>query len=521
MNDLANRVDQSICARRLLDRGQRILIAVSGGVDSMVLLRVLSELAAKYGWQLSVAHVNHRLRGRSSDADERLVRLTARTLNLPVLVERADVRQFARTHNLSIEMAARKVRHDFLARTASQLGIRSVALAHHADDQLELFFLRLLRGSGGEGLAGMKWRNRSPSDPKIELVRPLLDHPKSTLHDYASEKQVRFREDATNALLDIQRNRIRHELLPLLRKEYQPALDKTVLRTMEIVAAEADCVTQAALQWLDRGGKRQSGGWNIEDRGMDEIRGERNRPIRPHPSTLFDELPVAVQRRSLQLQLLRQGVVADYDLLEQLRSAANRAVSIGPWHSGMMHPAGIRRFMVRGSEGQGNPGSGDGRRVEPPSLLQAIRDCLGVVTLQEPTSEEFRSDEIEVNLGERAGEVVFDGAVMRWRVDIKRPVRRPQRRVGREFFDADRVGSCIWLRHWRPGDRFQPIGMACAVKLQDFFTNGKVPRRRRRDLIVAATAKGEVFWVEGMRISERFKLTEQTIRRLQWRWNRA
>jgi tRNA(Ile)-lysidine synthase len=92
--------------------------------------------------------------------------------------------------------------------------------------------------------------------------------------------------------------------------------------------------------------------------------------------------------------------------------------------------------------------------------------------------------------------------------------------VGGECFDAEKVGSPVLLRHWRPGDRFQPIGMASPVKLQDFFTNQKVPRDQRRQLILAVTAKGEVFWVEGMRISERFKLTKHTIRGLQWRWKR-
>src|SRR5205814_10548712 len=145
----------------------------------------------------------HQLRGRSSAVDERLGRQAAGKLRLPVLVERAEVRRFARAHKLSLEMAARQVRHDFLARAAAQKSIPTVALAHHADDQLELFFLRLLRGSGGEGLAGMKWRNPSPSDPKIELVRPLLDQPKSALRAYAAQRKIRFREDASNALLEI------------------------------------------------------------------------------------------------------------------------------------------------------------------------------------------------------------------------------------------------------------------------------------------------------------------------------
>src|SRR5437667_2679835 len=283
MSELLNRVGQNVQRRQLVRRRQSILVAVSGGLDSIVLLHTVYYLAEKYGWQLFVAHLNHQLRGPNSQADERLVRQTADRLNLPAVVERAEVRTFASKHRLSLEMAGRTLRHDFLARMAAQMGIPSVALAHHADDQLELFFLRLLRGSGGEGSAGMKWRSPSPSNPKIDLVRPLLDQSKSALHAYASERKIRFREDASNAWLDIKRNRIRHELLPLLRKHYQPALNKTILRIMQIIGKESEFVTETAREWLR--------GPRAEGRGQRAERSTRG----------FEELPVAVQRRCLQL----------------------------------------------------------------------------------------------------------------------------------------------------------------------------------------------------------------------------
>ena len=123
-------------------------------------------------------------------------------------------------------MAARKLRHEFFARVAREQKISIIALAHHADDQVELFFLRLLRGAGGEGLAGMKWRSPSPADKKLTLVRPLLGFSKTEMLAFARENKILFRDDATNFSTDFLRNRIRNELLPLLQKKYQPGIGK-------------------------------------------------------------------------------------------------------------------------------------------------------------------------------------------------------------------------------------------------------------------------------------------------------
>ncbi|HKI69786.1 MAG TPA: tRNA lysidine(34) synthetase TilS, partial [Verrucomicrobiae bacterium] len=301
MSKLPAHFEQVIGERAFFRRGQRILVAVSGGVDSMVLLHLLHQLAQKHRWQLTVAHLNHKLRGWHSDADEKLVHQTVGKLCLQLVSENADVRDLARCQKLSVEMAARKLRHDFLARTAARLKIPSIALAHHADDQVELFFLRLLRGSGGEGLGGMKWRTPSPENRKIELVRPLLNLPKADLKIYARENKIRFREDASNASLNFQRNRIRHELLPFLKRRYQPALERLILRLMDIVGAEAEFAKAAANSWLAQK-KRKS----------------------------FARLPVATQRRVVELQLQRLNVVLDFDLIEKLRHAPDRPVTTAP-----------------------------------------------------------------------------------------------------------------------------------------------------------------------------------------------
>jgi tRNA(Ile)-lysidine synthase len=457
VSEFLQRAESEIQNRRLLSRGQKILVAVSGGADSMVLLHVLNSLAGKNRWQISVAHFNHQLRGRASDADEKLAGRTAKKLSLPFCAGRADVKNFAGQSKISVEMAARKLRHEFFTRLARERKIPVVALAHHADDQVELFFLRLLRGAGGEGLAGMKWRSPSPADKKITLVRPLLGFSKAEILAFARANKISFRDDATNFSGDFLRNRIRNELLPLLRKNYQPGLSKAVLRLMEIVGAESEFAGEAAQQWLAQS------------------------------KIAFEELSVAVQRKVLQRQLVERDIAVDFELVERLRGAAEKFISIS-------------------------------------SGWSVSRDMAGKIQWSETgggVEKKFNSDELKLKFQGGAGRVDFGGLQFCW--DLKKfsgSRGRPPHQIQSEFFDADKVGGEIILRHWRAGDRFQPIGLRSAVKLQDLFVNAKIPAAHRRGLVLAATATGEIFWVEGLRLGEHFKLNPLTRRRLLWNWSK-
>jgi len=488
VSEFLQRVAKAVDQRCLLVRGQKILVAVSGGVDSMVLLHALHALARKQRWKILVAHFNHRLRGRASEADEKLVRQTAAKLGLKFIGGGAEVRQLAAQAKISLEMAARKLRHEFLARAARDHGVATIALAHHTDDQVELFFLRLLRGAGGAGLAGMKWRSPSPADPAISLVRPLLAFSKVDLLDFARANLIRFRDDATNASTDILRNRIRHELLPLLRKNYQPGLDRIVLRLMDLVGAEAEYVAAAASDFCRSQGDEaqvKSGRRKIKTgkRQLASAQLGSSFAIRHSSFVIFDELPLAVQRKVLQQQLAGFGLAADFELVEQLRGRPGKAVSVC---------AGVA----------------------------VARDAAGKVSCQEQAANEFSPAELRLKLSGKQGRAEFAGRLFHWRLELMRRFRLPRKqRAGEpplELFDADTVGGEIILRHWRPGDRFHAIGLPSAVKLQDLFVNAKIPAARRRELVLAATQAGTIFWVEGLRIGEQFKLTPKTRRKFVW-----
>jgi tRNA(Ile)-lysidine synthase len=462
VNGFLQRIEREISTRQLFLPGEKILVAVSGGADSMVLLHALNSLAKKNQWKISVAHFNHQLRGRASNADKKLVRQTAKKLRLKFFTERGYVKNFARQNKISIEMAARKMRHAFFARVAQKQKIKKIALAHHADDQVELFFLRLLRGAGGEGLAGMKTLSSSPVDKQILLARPLLIFQKHEILEFARENKIQFRDDATNFSRDFLRNRIRNELLPLLKKKYSPAIAKTVLRAMQIVGVESDFANQAAQEWLTQ------------------------------PNIAFEKLPRALQRKILHQQLLDFEISADFELIEQLRQSPEKFVSVN-------------------------------------SDLAVVRNATGEILRRENFhAQKFPDRQLKMNLHEQKF-CEFDGKKFSWKIQTQKKIQLPkktsrgknfpkQKLPSQEIFDADKIGDEIILRHWRAGDRFQPIGFSSAIKLQDFFTNEKIPRARRHELILATTLTGEIFWVESLRISENFKLTPKTRRQLIWDW---
>lgn len=448
--------------------GARVVVAVSGGLDSMVLLTVLARLAAAHDWSLQVAHFDHRLRGRASAADARFVAAMARKLGLRCHRGAGDVRGEARRRGVSVEMAARELRHRFLAGVARQCRARFIALAHQADDQVESFFLRLLRGAGSDGLAGMDWTSPSPADHRLTLVRPLLDVAKADLAAFARGEGLRHREDTSNRSTDFLRNRVRHELLPLLRRRFQPALETVVLRLMEILRDESDCVGKLAADW--------------EATPARPSRGRGSRAVAAPAG--FVALPRAVQRRILQRELLRVGLPPDFERIEWLRTHPGQALSVAP--------------------------------------TLAIRlAAQGRLERLAPASAGFSAEAVSVPLRGAKGGGTFAGLAFQWRLRRGGAAAPSAPQPGREVFDADRIGPAITLRHWRPGDRFQPIGLARAAKLQDLFTNAKVPRAERHARVVAATAAGGIFWVEGLRLGERGKLTPATRRVLEWRWRRG
>jgi len=300
MHPLAENVSEIARMQNLFPGSGKIVVAVSGGLDSMVLLDLLvsSELNIKN--RLIVAHFNHQLRGAESDADAVFVEESARSYDLPFELGCEDV--FLKAQELAggIEAVARELRHRFFVSLSNRLGCNTVALAHHLDDQVETFFIRLFRGAGSCGLAGMSVLSSSQLDPEVRLVRPLLELRRVELEAYAQELGINHREDESNNDTRFLRNKIRHDLLPYISEHFNRSIHRQIIKTMGLVGDDSDCIDAIAIKWLSK------------------------------ENTVFDELSVAVQRKVLQRQLFSKSVELSFDLVESLRTNIDKAIEVSP-----------------------------------------------------------------------------------------------------------------------------------------------------------------------------------------------
>jgi tRNA(Ile)-lysidine synthase len=435
--DIESRFNAALGA---LHPGPTLVVGVSGGMDSMALLELLRSSDKK----LIVAHFNHQLRGDESDADEAFVREYAEKLGLEFHADRGDVKAAAR--GISVEMAARKLRHGFLAQLARNVG-GDIVLAHHADDQIELVLMRARRGIEGNGAAGMRENTPSSADPRIRILRPLLDFRKAEIKAFVEQRNIQFREDSSNAQLDIERNRVRHELIPKLREKMGPQMESQLLQSISARRRLEDDSQKIARAWLDRN---------------------------------YYELPEEVRRDIIVAQLIRSKIT----------------VSGAVIHSLVHNPS--KPFMIR---------PGLTVTLDKEGVLQAKEEVLPPV----PQWVDLQCS--EENLAR------FDAGTLRWDFEGTGRVRIPDR-LGWMWFDYDRVGNYALLRYPQEGDRVQLSGRSSARPLLDVLGRNKIPREKRCRVVVATTKKGEIFWVEGLRITEDFKVTDKTYTALGWNWLR-
>ena len=436
--------------------GTPVVVAVSGGADSMALLHGLARLPPRHRHPLVVAHLDHQLRGEDSREDAAFVREWSLRLGLAFHSESIPVRDAAGRTREGLETTARNIRHQFLARVATRLGIRHVALAHHARDQAELFFLRLLRGSSPEGLAGMTHASPSPAEPSVTLVRPFLAEDPGDLRAWLAHQRLPWREDASNADTGIPRNAIRHELLPVLERIAGHAFVRSIVRTMDVLRAESGFIDEELARRLDG---------SLDDEAA--------------------RLPLPLRRRMIVRNLIALGHEPTHELVQHLASRPGK-----PRH-------------VRGGKALASTNAAEVRPVRPSTDASAAAPAVVVTLRGERGSLRLAHGRITWRITRRRPRfpAVTSGAP----ADVA-------------WFDAAMVGRKIMFRTWQHGDRFHPLGAPGSSKVGDLFTNRRVPRDQRAHRLVAVAPDSSILWLHGWPCGHAFRITDATRRFLRLGW---
>lgn len=464
-SSLPHRVFAFIRAEDVIQPQERILVAVSGGPDSTALLHLLHRWSARRPFSLAVAHFDHGLRGEASRADAAWVEELAAGLGLACHRGSGDVRRHQRQSKLSLQTAARELRHRFLRDLQAQHGYHQIALGHTADDQLELFLLRLLRGAGPTGLTGMRPRERG-------LIRPLLKSRKAEILAWLAAAGLTYRQDASNLDRRYRRNQIRLDLIPHLLS-YNPRLAAGVARLQASLQEQEDYLAQEAQRAftaLQGAGKRAGAG--LSRTGLLDL----------HP---------ALQKRVLMLACAAAGVPL---------------ASLGQRH--------LKAMIYLAQRTQG------GGAVSLPGAWHVQRSGEHLLWLPATPWAVTKSGEMLL-LPPEAGTCTWGEWTLTWET-LARPsgaISFPQD-PGTVWLDADRLQLPLRLRGWQPGDRLQPLGMAGSKKVQDIFVDAKIPRWQRPGVPVLCSGE-QIIWLVGLRLAEPGKITMHSRRILQIRAQRS
>jgi tRNA(Ile)-lysidine synthase len=452
-----------VLAEGLLRPGDSVLVACSGGPDSVALLHLLLELSRDIPFSLSVAHFNHQLRPQA-DADEHFVQTMTLALDLPYFAGRADVRAEANKRGLGIEEAGRCLRYEFLERAAAEAGTGRIATGHHRDDQAETVLMRLLRGTGLTGLAGI------PAARGGVIIRPLLDLGRDEILDYLRDRKRTWRTDDSNRDEKFLRNKIRNKLVPYLEKNFAPAVVRSLARLAAISRDEDEFLERAARTTARRAIMRKAGETFLDAEAL-------------------RKLPPAIARRVVRNFLLSlKGDLRDvsFDDVDAIRDMED----------GAELPLSKTLVLERRRSRIGR------RKARPPAprvfaLLWDGRGELPVPAagwkykgrIDGPTAVRTFLESISAGGGRRTKRIADDAAGC--------------------VLDAAKLKFPLLVRNRRPGDRYHPLGAPGRKKLKEVLRAKGVPEGERGVRPVFLSGN-EIVWVQGLAASENHKVTART-----------
>jgi tRNA(Ile)-lysidine synthase len=449
---LLHRVKRTIDRYHLLNQGDRLVVGVSGGVDSMVLLHLLNACREIFNLSLVVAHVNYGLRPDESEKEADLVQKECERLRFPFECGRFDAREFQRVGKFSLQEAARRLRFHFFGEILRKYDAKKIALGQHADDQVETVLLRLMRGTGLQGLKGILPAREG------KVIRPLLEVWRHEIEAFAVKNRIPFLIDSSNLKEDYLRNRLRLSLIPLLEKEYQPKLKEILLRSSAILREENDYLEKEAEKAY---------------RNLVEEKGE---------SLAFKYADYRSLHPAIQWRVIQK-------MLRTIYGEEKEDLGVSQTFKRLKHP--------------------------PPSFV--LEFPLGIymekryetVSLGKKKVETIPPFEVELVSPGRTFVKEIGREVVTEEMNVEGQSGMPKVSSETAFLDYHVLRFPLRIRNFRPGDRFQPLGVKGSQKLKEFFIDHKIPRFERSRIPLLISGE-RIVWVVGHRIDEGVRISDRT-----------
>jgi tRNA(Ile)-lysidine synthase len=463
---ILNRVSRTMEENAMVQPGDSVLVAVSGGADSVALIHILKALTPILSVRLAIAHLNHDLRLQESERDAEFVASLAHNLQLPLYLEKIDVRGYRERHRQSPEEAARNVRYDFLNQVAEKNGFTKIAVGHHLDDNAELVLMFLLRGSGPLGISGM------PPVRDAKIIRPLIDIKRSEILDYLAQKELQYVSDSSNTNRGYLRNRIRHDLIPDLASNYNPNIVETLNRLASLVRSED--------RWME----------TLVEPIFKSALMKQDADIICLSLKILEDVPLAAGRRVIRTAIKK--------VKGNLRRVA------------FSHIDAVIRLAIKG------PVTGS---IDLPDRIQVRRDrrALIITKQEQPLRIQGRSAARTTRAG-YAYEISTPGTVFikeagahfkltEMNIEAVADINGAGQQLA--FFDISKLKCPLLVRNFCPGDRFSPLGMTGTQKLKDFFINNKISRDQRV-ICPLLISRDKIIWVAGYRMDNSVKVDAET-----------
>ncbi len=446
-------VKKTIDKYQLIDRFDKIVVGVSGGHDSMTLLYVLESLKHELEFEISVAHINHGIRGIEADGDEEYVKNICKDLEIPFYSLKANMDEYAKEHKLTSEEAGREIRYNFFRKVIKDSGSNKISVAHNKDDQAETLLMRFMRGTGIDGLRGMEFKTN-------DIIRPLLDIQRADIEKYCTQCGITPRIDKTNAMPIYGRNKVRLELIPYIEETFNSGIINTLARTSEIMKSDSDFLMEYTKEKFEE---------ILKDFTKTRVTLDTKKLENLHPAIKTRTIRCAIEKLNTNLKGIERKHIED--ILELISS--NKTGKMINITNDIVVKISYDNLILEKNENEEELSFNHKLEIGEEKYIEELGSKI--------KSSVYSIEDVNIDLNNKL---------------VK-------------CFDYDNINSEIYVRNRSNGDKFKPFGMNGSKKLKSFFIDEKIPKEQRSKTPLVLDGKA-IIWVVGHRISEDYKVSSST-----------